>query len=152
MTFANLTIVEMLRKGFEYDYWASMRWYNALQLMKKQDTASPVLQHILTTQRVWLGRCGVDIEPIPRAATRTAFELASKAWQEVLASTPLDKKIAYQDRRGRDQVREVGEIAWHVLNHSTFHRGQLRGLAQAEGFEEFADTDIVLFLDDARKG
>jgi uncharacterized damage-inducible protein DinB len=152
MTFANQTIVEMLRRGFEYDLWASMRWYNAVRLMKNQDSASPVLQHILTTQRTWLGRCGVSIEEIPRAATRSAFETATKAWQDLLMSQPLDKRIAYEDRRGRHQERELGEIAWHVLNHGTFHRGHLRGLAQAEGFEEFSDTDIVLFLDEDRKG
>lgn len=151
MTFANQSIAEMLRKGFEYDLWATMRWYNAVQLMKRQDAASPVLQHILTTQRTWLDRCGVAVDSIPRAATKTAFEASSQAWQQLITSKSLDQTIDYQDSRGRQQQRELGEIAWHVINHGTFHRGHLRGLANAEGFEEFADTDLIYFFDEGRK-
>lgn len=152
MTYANPPIAEMLRLGFEYDIWATMRWYNSWRLMKNQEAASPVLQHILTTQRTWLERCGVDVDSIPRAATRMSFEAASEAWIKLIASENLDKVIVYKDRRGHDKERPLGEIAWHVINHGTFHRGHLRGLAQAENFDEFMDTDLVLFLDEKRKG
>lgn len=151
MTFANSSIVDMLHTGFEYDYWANMRWYNALRLMRNQEQASPVLQHILTTQRLWLERCGVDVSGIPRASTLAAFEAVSKAWQSLLSAKPLDTTVAYNDLRGRAQERQLGEIAWQVINHGTFHRGHLRGLAQAEGFEEFTDTDLLYFMDDVRK-
>jgi len=151
MTYSNESIVEMLRKGFEYDLWANLRWFNAAQLMKKQDTASPVLQHILTAQRTWLERCGAPVDTIPRAATIASFGAASKVWLQLISSQPLDKVIDYQDGRGRDQHRPLGEIAWHVMNHGTFHRGHLRGLAQSEGFEEFADTDLALFFAEERK-
>jgi uncharacterized damage-inducible protein DinB len=151
MTYSNDAVVAMLQKGFEYDLWSNMRWYNAVRLMKNQETASPVLQHILTTQRTWLERCGVDVSSIPRASTLAAFEAISKAWQGLLKSRSLDDVISYTDRRDRAQQRALGEIAWHVINHGTFHRGHLRGLAHAEGFEEFSDTDLILFLDEARK-
>lgn len=151
MTFANPSIAEMLHKGFEYDYWANMRWYNAVRLMHNQDKASPVLQHILTTQRIWLERCGADVKDIPRASTLAAFEAASKAWQQLLSTKSLDSVVEYTDLRGRPHQRQFGEIAWHVMNHGTFHRGHLRGLAQAEGFEEFTDTDLIYFFDEARK-
>jgi uncharacterized damage-inducible protein DinB len=151
MTFANPSIVEMLTKGFEYDHWANIRWYNALRLMKNQEQGSPVLQHILTAQRTWLERSGVPVDGIPRAATLAALEAISNAWRQLVASQSLDKVIEYQDSRSRTHQRALGEIAWHVLNHGTFHRGHLRGLAQAEGFEEFADTDLVIFFDESRK-
>jgi uncharacterized damage-inducible protein DinB len=151
MNYANPSIAELLRTGFEYDLWANMRWYSALRLMKSQEKASPALQHILTTQRTWLERCGVPVEEIPRAATRAAFEVANQAWLQVIASQPLDKVIAYNDSRARPHQRPLGEIAWHVINHGTFHRGHLRGLAQAENFDEFSDTDLIIFFDEARK-
>ena len=151
MTFANSSIGEMLHTGFEYDLWANMRWYNSLRLMRNQEAASPVLQHILTTQRTWLDRCGVSVDGIPRAATRVAFEAANAAWIELLGSQPLDKMIDYKDSRGRDHRRQLGEIAWHVINHGTFNRGHLRGLAHAESFEEFSDTDLIYYLDEVRK-
>ena len=151
MNFSDPSIGEMLRKGFEYDFWATMRWYNAVRLMRDQEHASPVIQHILTVQRIWLERCGYPVEGIPRAATRVAFEAASEGWLKLISTQPLDKMISYKDKRGRDQARALGEIAWHVINHGTFHRGHLRGLAQAEAFEEFADTDMVIYFDEMRK-
>jgi uncharacterized damage-inducible protein DinB len=151
MNFSNQPIIELLRKGFEYDLWANTRWYSAVRLMKDQEHASPVLQHVLTVQRVWLERCGVDVTEIPRAATRAAFDMANKAWVDLLGSQPLDKTYEYLDFRSRPHKRELGEIAWHVINHGTFHRGHLRGLAQAEGFDEFADTDLIYFFDESRK-
>ncbi|HWA82113.1 MAG TPA: hypothetical protein VG820_01665 [Fimbriimonadaceae bacterium] len=151
MTYANESIVELLRSGFEYDLWANMRWFNALQLMRKQDVASPVLQHILTTQRIWLERCGVAVEGIPRAATKTAFEGANHAWIALVTGSDLNGLVDYNDFRGRPHKRARGEIAWHVINHGTFHRGHLRGLAQGEGFEEFTDTDLIYYFDEVRK-
>lgn len=151
MNFADPSITELLRKGLEYDLWANMRWYNALRMMKNQEQGSPVLQHILTTQRTWLERCGEPVAEIPRAATIAAFDAASKAWRGVVDSRSLSQMIDYQDSRGRPHQRQLGEIAWHVINHGSFHRGHLRGLAQSEGFEEFADTDLILFMDEARK-
>ncbi|HTQ10075.1 MAG TPA: DinB family protein [Fimbriimonadaceae bacterium] len=151
MNFSDSSIGELLRKGFEYDFWATMRWYNAVRLMRNQESASPVVQHILTTQRVWLERCGYPVESVPRAATRSAFEAASEAWLKLISTEPLDKMIAYKDFRGRDHERPLGEIAWHVINHGTFHRGHLRGLAQAEGFDEFADTDLIYYTDELAK-
>ncbi|HVT12718.1 MAG TPA: hypothetical protein VHE55_10665 [Fimbriimonadaceae bacterium] len=151
MTYANESIVEMLRSGFEYDLWANMRWFNALQLMRKQDVASPVLQHILTTQRIWLERCGAAVDGIPRAATKTAFEAANQAWIALITGGDLNRLVDYNDFRGRSHKRALGEIAWHVMNHGTFHRGHLRGLAQGEGFEEFTDTDLIYYFDEVRK-
>jgi uncharacterized damage-inducible protein DinB len=152
MNYANPSIAELLRTGLEYDLWANMRWYNALRLMKNQEKASPALQHILTTQRTWLERCGAAVDDIPRAATRAAFEAANQAWLQLVAGQSLDKMIAYNDSRARPHQRALGEIAWHIINHGTFHRGHLRGLAQAENFDEFADTDLIDFFDDGQKG
>ncbi len=39
----------------------------------------------------------------------------------------------------------VSEITEHVINHGTYHRGHLRGLAEAEGIS-FPDTDLIVYL------
>lgn len=145
-------LLPMLQTGFRYDLWANLRWYNSVRLMKEGEAGSAVLQHILTTQRTWLDRCGVPVAEFPRAATRKAFEAINGAWLTLLETRSMDDSISYHDSRGRERVRPLGEIAWHVINHGTYHRGHLRGLAQNEQFDEFGDTDLVLFFDEARKG
>lgn len=150
MNYANDSVRQMLLLGFEYDLWANLRWYNAIQLMKeRQSDASAALQHILTAQRNWLERCGVAVEGLSRVATRSGLQEMNETWRKLLASRSLDDVIEYKNSRGQDFKRPLGEIAWHVMNHGTFHRGHIRGLAQAEKFDEFADTDLFLFLDAA---
>lgn len=39
----------------------------------------------------------------------------------------------------------LSEVAHHVFNHGTYHRGHLRGLADAAGFEDFPETDLIRF-------
>ena len=42
-------------------------------------------------------------------------------------------------------------MAHHVLNHGTYHRGHLRGLAYAEGWDDFHDTDYSAWLRETGK-
>jgi uncharacterized damage-inducible protein DinB len=42
-------------------------------------------------------------------------------------------------------MQTIGEIAHHVINHGTYHRGHLRGLCDAAEFTEFPDTDLIKF-------
>jgi uncharacterized damage-inducible protein DinB len=40
----------------------------------------------------------------------------------------------------------VSDIAAHVVNHGTYHRGQLRERAEADGLDDFPETDLILFF------
>ena len=54
----------------------------------------------------------------------------------------LAMSVRYHSNEGTPWVSTVEEIVTHVLNHSTYHRGQISMLVQAAGGER-ATTDFI---------
>lgn len=138
----------MLRNGFDYDLWANRQWISALGGFDKHlDRAQAVLEHMLAAQQIWLERCGTVVFPEQEnVRLHDLFEITSQAWQVLLEESEGDEPITYTTSRGETYTNTLAQIAYHVLNHGTYHRGQLRGLADADGFEGFPETDLILFL------
>lgn len=135
-----------LRRGFDYDLWANRQWIRALGSFKELGRAQAVLEHILGAQRFWLDACGVGIvQGQVDIGLDVLFAETSSAWKQLIEAADLDAPIQVSLRIG-DASFTLGQIAMHVVNHGTYHRGQLRGLAQAEGLAGFPETDLVRFL------
>ena len=138
----------LLRNGFDYDLWANRAWLDAIggfsgYLNRAQET----LEHILTAQQIWLDRCGATMFPEQEnVRLQDLFEITARAWQVMLEELQGDEPITYTTKSGEVYTNTIAQIAYHVLNHGTYHRGQLRGFAEADGFENFPETDLILFL------
>lgn len=74
-------------------------------------------------------------------ALQIKIEANFAAWHSVLSQRDLGEVIHYQNLAGVPQSRALVDIALHVINHGTYHRGQLREMA-TDGFPE---TDFILF-------
>lgn len=136
-----------LEIGFEYGLWANSMWIDHLGNFRSPEKATQVLDHILTAERIWLIRCGQDAPPADENETAQAVATRlSNQWQHLIRSTPLDTLIDYRNVAGEPFQNQLGEIALHVINHGTYHRGHLRGLADAEGLEAFEDTDLIKYF------
>jgi uncharacterized damage-inducible protein DinB len=132
---------------FDYDHWATRRWLSALPNLKNLGRAHEILEHMLMAQRVWLTRIGVEVPPQEADyEIGVVFLKLNGLWKYVAEDADLSAVVEYQNLRGEGFRNTIGEIAMHVVNHGTYHRGQLRGLAEAEGFEGFPDTDLIMFL------
>ncbi len=141
-----------LSEGFDYDLWANRQWAGALGGFKNMLRAQQILEHILATQRTWLGRCSVEvIEPEGAIKLEDLFEHYVGAWQMVVHERDLNDRVVYRTSDGSSFANTVEEIARHVINHGTYHRGQMRGLAESDGFLNFPETDLIFFLRE-RKG
>ena len=132
---------------FDYDLWASRRWLSALPGFEDLGRAHEVLEHMLMAQRVWLERIGVEVPPQEGDIEFGAvFVALNGLWKYVVEEGDLGAVVDYENLRGEKFRNSIGEIAMHVINHGTYHRGQLRGIAGVEGFDGFPDTDLILFL------
>jgi uncharacterized damage-inducible protein DinB len=142
-----MDIRQILLRGFRYDLWANRIWVVSLGVFDNPIPAQLVLEHILTAQRVWLDRCGMVLFPdAENVALSELFSMTNQAWRALLETVPLDATITYRNSEGVGFQQPLVDIALHVINHGTYHRGQLRGLAQAEGLEDFPETDLIAFL------
>jgi uncharacterized damage-inducible protein DinB len=73
------------------------------------------------------------------------MSFVNRAWKMVLTDGPLEQPIVYRNLSGFEFTNTIGQIASHVINHGSYHRGQLRGQAHAEGLETFPETDLIVF-------
>lgn len=136
-----------LHTGFEYDLWANRQWLTALGGFTDLLPAQSVLDHILAAQRIWLERIGAQV-PVQTEDTSLAdrFGVVTRVWTAVVGTADLDQAITYRTFAGDDYTDSLSRIALHVINHGTYHRGQLRGLAQAEGRTDFPETDLIRYF------
>lgn len=135
-----------LLERFDYDLWANKQWLPTLGKFKDISRAQATFEHILTAQRVWLSRLGVEVSQAGEdMSVGDLLALVNRAWKMVLTDGMIEQPVVYQNRSGMEFSNTVGQIAAHVVNHGTYHRGQLRGQAQAEGLDQFPETDLIVF-------
>jgi len=148
--------IETLRRMFAYNEWANLRTIESLK-----QTASPsvkairALAHLVIAEKEWLARF-IETE----ASARTNFWPAStieeceamfgetrKAYAALLADLAeagLDSTATYKNSKGVEYTTSLRDMLWHVLMHSTYHRGQVAMAVRAEGGEP-AYTDHIGF-------
>lgn len=156
------------------DLYAYDRWANAQVLAiasgltdeqrARQSAASygsvfGTLVHILWSEWVWLGRW-----PTPRATADprslsdfvplrdlwAVVESEQRAFLAGLTDADLTKRISYQGSNGATWTYALQHMLQHVVNHSSYHRGQLTTMFRELG----ATPRPVDFLDyfDTRTG
>jgi len=134
---------------FEYDLWANGLW---LETLRKKGFAEPdtgVFLHILGAQGIWLTRCqGESLNALPKYSPDEAeakMRELSAGFRTLFEGMAEDRVVDYRRTTGEANRLRVSQIAWHVLNHGTYHRGELRGLCLARGDEAFPETDLAAF-------
>ena len=150
-------MLEQFRKNFEFDYWASDKFVKALfEMPIPPEKAVKILGHILFASDVWLARLLKEdlsrfTDPIPpyslaecRQKLDELDELDEK-WKKYLANLKtenLDEKITFANTQGKRYEHILQNVLVHVVNHSSYHRGQLATLIhQGEG--KRPNTDYI---------
>ncbi len=134
----------------EYGLWASKKWLTYLDEHSIGDPDRTIFQHILASTEVWARRVNGDSPmemPKPEVSEAT-LEAQAKTWIDILQTRDLGEWIHYKRTTGEEFSMELGIMAQHVINHGTYHRGELRGLCRARGDNEFPDTDIAAYAFD----
>jgi uncharacterized damage-inducible protein DinB len=140
--FANLSQL------FDYDLWANRQWLDFLTRKGVGDPDLKIFQHILGAQEIWYLRClGTPPSGMPdfKPTQEKLVELHSH-WRTFLEVREDDPLIHYHRFNGEPGHMRLSQIAQHVVNHGTYHRGELRGLCLARGEEEFPETDYAGFI------
>jgi uncharacterized damage-inducible protein DinB len=161
-------LVGTVRQLLLYTLWADRVCLNAIEQVEPEDLTRDTgtsfgsllgtLAHILGSQRLWLARfegkaCdrGSDLAAFPDWATLTA------AWGETsaelgffLASLTGDQVIAdltWTSMEGVTYTRPLWQPVLHLVNHGTYHRGQVVAQLRQLGYEP-PSTDMIYFLID----
>jgi len=152
--------------------YAYNRWANA-RLVAAAATLSPellnrdlavsyrsifgTLQHILWAEWRWLGRwqmrapAGRDpLECRDLAALRarwTDIEREQLEFLQRLTAADLERPISYDNPPGTRWTYELRHMLQHLVNHSTYHRGQVAAMLRLLDTAPPA-TDFLVYLDE----
>lgn len=140
---------------FQYEKWATGKVLGAMNQLKVQDEKClEWMGHILAGQFVWYTRITNThnkyelwgIKPLKECVKM--YEEATQTWAgfcSTLSDTELEKTIHYKTFKGDPYENTLKDILTHVINHSTYHRGQI--IAKLKGqLPALPSTDYIIFL------
>lgn len=154
-----------VRRLFAYNEWANARIVLSLrsleqeQLERRIESSFPSIQatlgHIVSAEWIWLRRWkGESPESIPAWALEGTLETLVPQLTEVeteraqflagMSDGDLERKIAYRSIKGDPFETRFDDMFRHVVNHSTYHRGQLTTMIRQVGGVP-PSTDFVVF-------
>lgn len=155
-----------IQHHIEYNVWATLQLLNAAaelepnELTRDFGTADKsvlgTLVHIFRAERIWLARLqqrvsGVawsrpEDEQLPTLETEwPRLQNAWRSWASGLSDAETERVLSYTDLRGNPWAQPVWQLALHVVNHSTHHRGQVSGFLRALG-KSPPQLDFIRFV------
>jgi uncharacterized damage-inducible protein DinB len=149
------------KKLFEYDYWANGRLLTSLAATSSPaEEAIQKMGHILSAKEVWIGRLldtpFNDLNQVFSAAEGRKLNEGQwarmNAYFSQLDESQLSKKVAYKNLKGLPFETVLSDILAHMVNHGSYHRGQIASLIKKSGGNP-EGTDYIGFVreEDARR-
>jgi uncharacterized damage-inducible protein DinB len=160
----NLTELATL---FDYHYWARDRVLDAADTLTPAQFTQPVpssfssvrdtLVHIYGADWIWCARWegqSPTVRPEPSefpdvASIRqvwTTLEHRVRALMAGLGEEGIRRPIQYRTTEGQPNVQLFWQIAQHVVNHGSYHRGQVTTLLRQVGAAPPKSTDLIAFI------
>ena len=154
-----------LQSFFAYNEWANARLLAATaDLSNEQFTRDlqssfrsirDTLSHIVAVEWVWLRRwkgespsAGPDWAASPSRETLRnklrEVETERSAFLASLSDSDLMQPITYRNLKGEEWRYLLGDLLLHLVNHSTYHRGQITTMLRQVGITP-PSTDLLIF-------
>ena len=157
---------------YAYNRWANARVLDAsVCLVPEQFTRNlgssfpcirDTLVHILSAEWIWLRRwTGTSPRRALDSASFGSLDTLRARWAEVeveqtafvdqLTPEVLEHVVSYTNVQGEMWRYPLGQMLQHVVNHSTYHRGQVTTMLRQLGATP-ATTDLLVFVDHGQPG
>jgi uncharacterized damage-inducible protein DinB len=150
-----------MKKYFE-ELLEYSHFYN-LELIKKfndgdlhyvlSESSRRLMSHILNAQSGWnnriLEREMGDVWKVWEADQLE--EIESKNYKEtmkILETEDLDKIVEYKTPKGERYSNSIKDILFHIVNHSTYHRGQIAKEFRQKGVDPVI-SDFIYYKQNA---
>jgi uncharacterized damage-inducible protein DinB len=150
---------------FDYNRWANARAFEGAAGLSEEELGRSLggsftsvlgtLTHLVGAEWVWLERWhGRSPRALPSDFTSvndlrqrlTAIEEGQKSVLDALTPERLGSKVTYVNFAGQTCTYTFGEAMVHLVNHGTYHRGQVATLLRQLGKKPLS-TDYLLYLD-----
>ena len=149
---------------YEFNSWANARTRQAVESLSEEKlyvdmknsfgSIHATLVHLVGAENVWLQRMNrvesvfIKTEQYPKYdLLKTKWKEVEEGWQKFISSLPeetLQHTITFKNLKGE----EVTDVVWmalqHIVNHSTYHRGQITTMVRQAGGTPVG-TDLIAF-------
>jgi uncharacterized damage-inducible protein DinB len=138
--------LQILREGIDHNYWARDRQLQACARLSAEEFLRPVggsfpsvrdtLAHMVAVEWLWLQRWKqIDAKTLIPASDFPTLESVVKRWQAVerdlhaylagVDEEALARPLSYINFQGEKWSYPLWQMIAHVLNHQSYHRGQV---------------------------
>lgn len=149
-----------------FHYWARNRMLDAVELISQEQltreagssfgSVRNTLVHTLSAERIWLSRWkretpAVSLSPEDFPDTdsiRSAWseqEATLRAYFEGLDESGIQRVVPYKTLAGQDSSAVLWQMLQHVVNHASYHRGQVTTMLRQLGAAPPKATDMIVF-------
>ena len=157
---------DYLHTLLEFHYWARDRVFSAVELLGEQQYAQPLgssfasvrdtLNHIYLAEWVWYSRWnGVSPSAFPSDEIPNLSSLRSR-WTELegkvrtyladAGESGPNRVIHYRLMSGKEGASPLWQMVAHVVNHATYHRGQVTTMLRQLGAAPAQSTDLITYF------
>jgi uncharacterized damage-inducible protein DinB len=152
---------------FDFNRWANARVLDSVSkltpeqfvrdLQSSHRSVRDTLAHILAAEWIWLERWkGVSPNALLIPTEFPTLESVVTRWAAVegdyaefiegITDESLDEVITYTNTKGEEWTYPLGKMLQHVMNHSSYHRGQVVTMLRQLG-AEVNPVDLLVFMD-----
>lgn len=150
---------------FEFNYWANARTLQAVDLLPEEKlyvdlknsfgSIHGTLVHLCGAEDIWLQRMnGADPGKFMKkddyptyASVKTKWSEVEQGWKHYIAKLTEEesaKTLVFHNLKGEEVTQKVWQSLQHLVNHSTYHRGQITTLIRQSGGTPNG-TDLIAF-------
>jgi len=158
--------LEPFQQLFEYNRWANRRTREAVARVSPEQFTRGIggsygslrntVAHLISSEWVWLRRWkGTSPTAPPFRDDELTVDNLDSRWQPIelemqvfvdsLTPESVERIISYSTTRGQPFSEPLWQQLQHVVNHSSYHRGQIVTLLRQLGAEP-AGTDLIAFF------
>jgi uncharacterized damage-inducible protein DinB len=149
-----------------FNLWANKKACDYLQTISDEQFSKEIVSsfpsmkgtmlHIWDAQFIWIKRLegtslsdfpsktfSGNLEDIVQGTLETSRQVID--YVDTSGDAFLQTKLTYKNVVGDEFTNVVSDIIQHVVNHSTFHRGQIITMLRQLGFTKLFVTDYIAF-------
>lgn len=114
------------------------------------ERAIQLLSHTLNAQKIWNNRLEGKEDQVQVWKNLEIDDLESiendnfQRSLAILENEELDRTVNYKNSKGESYQSSVRDIIFHVINHSTYHRGQIATEFRKQGIDPIV-SDFVYY-------
>jgi uncharacterized damage-inducible protein DinB len=160
--------VAIIQELYRYNRWANDRMFEAVSsltqaeftknLASSHPSVRDTLTHIVWAEWIWLQRWKgtspqvvFDAQDFPDVRTLRVrwleVEIEQRSFIETMTTESLLALVRYANLQGQPWRYPLWRQMYHVVNHSTYHRGQLTTMLRQLAARS-VPTDFLVFQDE----